>query len=257
MQSNPQDAIYTLIPISCRWPTGSAIRWRRQTSRTTLRFRNDRAAREVGLADLDDAAWIAHFGRFAPLPGNLSQPLALRYHGHQFRVYNPELGDGRGFLFAQMRDGRPADGPWHQGFGADAVEPARRWPPHAERRDARGAGDRNARSAGRQYQPDLLRDRNRRIAVARRRAFPTRAAVLVRLSHSHIRIGTFQRLGMLDAPAEMEQLVDYCLASFPGPALPPMRPSRTTRRPGCCTRWSNAWPTWPRATWSPASSMAC
>jgi hypothetical protein len=39
------------------------------------------------------------------LPGNLPQPLALRYHGHQFRVYNPDIGDGRGFLFAQMRDG--------------------------------------------------------------------------------------------------------------------------------------------------------
>ena len=46
-----------------------------------------------------------HFGRFAPLPDNLAQPLALRYHGHQFRVYNPDIGDGRGFLFAQLRDG--------------------------------------------------------------------------------------------------------------------------------------------------------
>jgi uncharacterized protein YdiU (UPF0061 family) len=27
------------------------------------------------------------------------------YHGHQFRVYNPQLGDGRGFLFAQLHDG--------------------------------------------------------------------------------------------------------------------------------------------------------
>jgi serine/tyrosine/threonine adenylyltransferase len=44
------------------------------------------------------------FGRFEPLPGNLPQPLALRYHGHQFRTYNPDLGDGRGFLFAQLRD---------------------------------------------------------------------------------------------------------------------------------------------------------
>ena len=32
--------------------------------------------------------------------------MALRYHGHQFRVYNPEIGDGRGFLFAQLRDDR-------------------------------------------------------------------------------------------------------------------------------------------------------
>ncbi len=36
--------------------------------------------------------------------GHLDPPLALRYHGHQFRVYNPDLGDGRGFTFAQMRE---------------------------------------------------------------------------------------------------------------------------------------------------------
>ena len=69
-----------------------------------LRFRNDRAAAQVGLDGLDDAAWTGHFGRFAALPGSLQQPLALRYHGHQFRTYNPDLGDGRGFLFAQLRD---------------------------------------------------------------------------------------------------------------------------------------------------------
>ena len=45
-----------------------------------------------------------HFGRFEPLKNNLTEPLALRYHGHQFRHYNPDIGDGRGFLFAQMRD---------------------------------------------------------------------------------------------------------------------------------------------------------
>src|SRR3546814_21130907 len=26
--------------------------------------------------------------------------------GHQFRNYNPDIGDGRGFLFAQLRDDR-------------------------------------------------------------------------------------------------------------------------------------------------------
>ena len=72
---------------------------------TRLRFRNDRWAATVGLAEISDEDWIAHFGRFAPIAGSLDQPLALRYHGHQFRVYNPEIGDGRGFLFAQLRDG--------------------------------------------------------------------------------------------------------------------------------------------------------
>src|SRR5438046_1740362 len=68
------------------------------------RFLNDRAADRVGLPDLDGARWKAHFCHFDPLPDNLDRPLALRYHGHQFRVYNPEIGDGRGFLFAQLRD---------------------------------------------------------------------------------------------------------------------------------------------------------
>ena len=77
---------------------------------TILRFRNDPAAATVGLETLDDAEWIAHFGRFQPLPGQPG-PVAMRYHGHQFRTYNPDLGDGRGFLAAQLRaaDGRLLD----------------------------------------------------------------------------------------------------------------------------------------------------
>ena len=75
---------------------------------TILRFRNDKAAATVGLDGLSDEAWIAHFGRFGPLPAAQPEPLALRYHGHQFRAYNPDLGDGRGFLFAQMRESEAA-----------------------------------------------------------------------------------------------------------------------------------------------------
>src|SRR6516164_9220378 len=69
------------------------------------RFHNKRWAKRVGLSISDDD-WTRHFCRFEPLPGNLREPLALRYHGHQFRVYNPEIGDGRGFTFAQLRDDR-------------------------------------------------------------------------------------------------------------------------------------------------------
>ena len=67
------------------------------------RFRNERWAARVGL-ELAGEDWEQHFQRFEPLPGNLEKPLALRYHGHQFRTYNPDIGDGRGFLFAQLRD---------------------------------------------------------------------------------------------------------------------------------------------------------
>ena len=72
--------------------------------KTILRYRNDAAARSVGLNKLSDEDWVSHFGRFNPLKENLPEPLAMRYHGHQFQHYNSDLGDGRGFLFAQMRD---------------------------------------------------------------------------------------------------------------------------------------------------------
>ena len=71
---------------------------------SVIRFRNDRAAATVGLDTLDDAEWIAAFARFEPLPGAQPEPLAMRYHGHQFRTYNRDLGDGRGFLYAQLRE---------------------------------------------------------------------------------------------------------------------------------------------------------
>ena len=69
------------------------------------RWRNQRWAEQVGLGALSEVEWIEHFGKFAPLEGSLPKPLALAYHGHQFQVYNPQIGDGRGFLFAQLRDG--------------------------------------------------------------------------------------------------------------------------------------------------------
>ena len=95
----------------------------------TLRYRNHRAAKDVGLESLSAEEWEAHFARFCALPENLAKPLALRYHGHQFRVYNAALGDGRGFLFAQVRDAaRTPARSRDQGQRHDAVVARRRRP---------------------------------------------------------------------------------------------------------------------------------
>src|SRR5207244_10892831 len=42
----------------------------------------------------------------------------------------------------------------------------------------------------------------------------TRAAVLVRLQHGHIRIGTFQRLATLGEDDNLRQLTAYCLRHY-------------------------------------------
>lgn len=194
---------------------------------TRLRWRNDRAAARVGLAGLTDDDWAAHFGRFAPLEGNLPQPLALRYHGHQFRVYNPEIGDGRGFLFAQMRgaDGRLMDlgtkgsgtTPWSRsGDGRLTLKGAVREILATEMLEALGVNTSKTFSVIETGEALYRGDE----------PSPTRSAVLVRLSHSHIRIGTFQRLLALEAADEMEQLIAYCLAQFPAPPPPEDAPDR-------------------------------
>ncbi len=184
---------------------------------TRLRFRNDRAAREVGLDALTDEEWIAHFGRFAPLPGTLPGPLALRYHGHQFRVYNPEIGDGRGFTFAQLRnrDGRLMDlgtkgsgqTPWSRfGDGRLTLKGGVREILASEMVEALGVPTSRSFSlieTGEQlYRND--------------EPSPTRSAVLVRLSHGHIRIGSFQRLAYLREDEALRRLVGYSLRALYG-----------------------------------------
>ncbi|MDF0487179.1 YdiU family protein [Sphingomonas sp. H39-1-10] len=184
---------------------------------TRLRFRNDRAADEVGLAALSDAEWTRHFGRFAPLPDNLPRPLALRYHGHQFRSYNPDIGDGRGFLFAQMRDhgGRLMDlgtkgsgqTPWSRfGDGRLTLKGGVREVLATEMLEALGVG--TSRSFSLIETGEAL-ERNDEPS-------PTRSAVLVRLSHSHIRIGTFQRLAYLRDDETMTRLIGYVLRNLYG-----------------------------------------
>lgn len=195
--------------------------------RHELRFRNHRWAPAVGLESLTDDQWINHFGRFQPLPENLPRPLALRYHGHQFRNYNPDIGDGRGFLFAQMRDsgGRLLDlgtkgsgqTPYSRdGDGRLTLKGAVREILATEMLEALGA-DTSKTFSVIETGEELWRGDE---------PSPTRSAVLLRLSHGHIRIGTFQRLRAYQDAEHMTALVDYCLATFPGPPPPEDAPGR-------------------------------
>lgn len=195
---------------------------------TILRFRNDRAARTVGLETLSDDDWIRHFGRFQPLPGNQPLPLAMRYHGHQFRVYNPDLGDGRGFLFAQLRE-QGSDRLLDLATKGSGQTP---WSRSGDGRLTLKGGMREILAAS------MLEA----LGVPTSRAFslvetgealtrgdepsPTRSAVLTRLSHSHIRFGTFQRQAYFDRSDLIGVLVDHVVETYyPHLADAPDRPA--------------------------------
>jgi uncharacterized protein YdiU (UPF0061 family) len=178
------------------------------------RFLNSRWAQRVGL-ELTDDDWASHFCRFEPLPNNLGEPLALRYHGHQFRVYNPEIGDGRGFTFAQLRDG--TDRLLDLGTKGSGQTPYSR---HADGRLTLKGGVREV----------LATEMLEALGVNTSKSFalfetgealergdepsPTRSSVLTRLSHGHIRIGTFQRLAFFGEAENIDKLVRYCLENL-------------------------------------------
>src|SRR5215218_8044759 len=174
------------------------------------RFLNKRWPEAVGLGELDEAAWAAHFCAFKPLAENLGEPLALRYHGHQFRVYNPDIGDGRGFLFAQLRDGH--------GRLLDLGTKGSGQTPYSRFGDGRLTLKGGVREV-------LATEMLEALGVETSKSFslietgealergdepsPTRSSVLVRLSHSHIRIGTFQRLLFLNDRDNIRKLLNY------------------------------------------------
>lgn len=177
-----------------------------------LRYADTHSAEAIGLNDVD---WTARFGRFEPFEGSLSDPLALRYHGHQFRHYNPDIGDGRGFLFAQCRDadGRLLD------FGTKGSGQT----PFSRSGDGRLTllgGVREVLAT--RYLEHLGVNTSRSFCLietgeALQRGdepSPTRSAVLTRLQHSHIRFGTFQRQAFLGRTDNLDALVDYCRRHF-------------------------------------------
>ncbi|MEP9401517.1 protein adenylyltransferase SelO family protein [Sphingomonas silueang] len=176
------------------------------------RLRGGTEADEDTSLPLTDAQWLDHFARFVPLPGNLPHPLALRYHGHQFQSYNPEIGDGRGFLFAQLTDGDDrlldlgtkgsGQTPWSRfGDGRLTLKGGVREVLATEMLEALGVPTSRSFSLV-ETGEELVRGDE---------PSPTRSAVLVRLNHSHVRIGTFQRLAYERDADAMHRLVEYVL----------------------------------------------
>ncbi len=179
----------------------------------TLRFRNDDVLQQVGLTPqtVSDEHFIEAFGRFE----HREPFLAMRYHGYQFGEYNPALGDGRGFLYGQVRgiDGELYD------FGTKGSGTT----PYS-----RGGDGRLTLKGG--VREVLAAEMLHRLGVRTSRCLslietgealwrgdepsPTRSSVMVRFNRSHIRFGTFERLAFFDRKDLILILLDHAIQYY-------------------------------------------
>ncbi|WP_151703335.1 protein adenylyltransferase SelO [Nitrincola alkalilacustris] len=151
-----------------------------------------------------------YFGGGGVLPG--TEPLAMKYTGHQFGVYNPQLGDGRGLLLGEVLN--------HKGV---------RWDLHlkgAGRTAFSRFGDGRAvlRSSIREY---LVSEAMHGLGIPTTRAlcligseeYTMRqgmepCAMLLRVTRSHIRFGHFEYFYYSNRHDELAQLADYCIERY-------------------------------------------
>ncbi len=178
-----------------------------------LRFRNDQLLQKLGLDPeaVTDEHFIEAFGRFQG-----RQPcLALRYHGYQLGEYNPRLGDGRAFLYGQVRgiDGELYD------FGTKGSGRT----PYSRGGDGRLTLKGGVREVLAAEALHSLRVRTSRCLslIETEEALwrgdepsPTRSSVMVRLSRSHIRFGTFERLQYLGRKDLTQKLLDHVIEQY-------------------------------------------
>ncbi len=179
-------------------------------SQHILRFRNDKLLPILGLNSktVTDKHFLDFCSRFQ---GRQSR-LALRYHGHQFGQYNPYLGDGRGFLYGQVRgiDGQLYD------FGTKGSGQT----PHSQSRDGRLTLKGGVREvlAGEALHYSGIKT-SRCLSLIETESFTrdgetVRGAVMVRFSRSHLRFGTFERLDYYDRPDLIQKLLDHVIQYY-------------------------------------------
>jgi len=178
-----------------------------------LRFRNDDLLPLLNLQpeQVKDEDFIEAFGKFQ----GVRPFLALRYHGYQFGNYNPFLGDGRGFLYGQVRgkDGRLYD------FGTKGSGQT----PYSRNADGRltlKGGVREVLAAEALHQLGVRTSRCLSLIETGESLWrndepsPTRASIIIRVNHSHIRFGTFERLSYIQRPDLIQKLLDHVIIYY-------------------------------------------
>ncbi|MCW8891421.1 MAG: YdiU family protein [Sedimenticola sp.] len=159
---------------------------------------------------LDDESLAHFFGGHATLPG--AESIAMKYTGHQFGVYNPDLGDGRGLLLGEVVN-----------------QSGERWDLHlkgAGRTAYSRSGDGRAvlRSSIREYLAGeamqglgIPTTRGLCLVGSEEQVFREQiesCAALLRVSHCHIRFGHFEHFFYRGRPDDLKRLADYCIDRY-------------------------------------------
>ena len=183
-----------------------------------LRFRNNSLLPLLNLnpKSVTDHHFIEAFGKFQ----GVRPFLALRYHGYQFGQYNPYLGDGRGFLYGQVRA--------TDGFVYDFGTKGSGRTPYSRNADGRltlKGGVREVLAAEALHHLGVNTSRCLSLIETGESLWrgdepsPTRSSVMIRFSRSHIRFGTFERLYYLQRPDLIKKLLDRVIQNYyPGVA---------------------------------------
>lgn len=164
--------------------------------------------------EADRPEFAEYFGGVRPLPGG--DPLAMLYSGHQFGSYVPQLGDGRAILLGEVRNRQGETWDLHlKGAGKT---------PYSRMGDGRAV----LRSTVREY---LCGEALHALGIPTTRSLcilvgdepvyretVERGAMLVRMSPSHVRFGSFEIFFYRRQHDRLKELADYVIDHF-HPAL--------------------------------------
>lgn len=150
------------------------------------------------------------FGGGDILPG--SEPLAMKYGGHQFGQYNPDLGDGRGLLLGEVVNHRGERWDLHlKGSGKTAYSRF-------------GDGRAVLRSSIREYlisaaMQGLGIPTTQALSLVGSEEYTMRegmelCAKVLRVTQCHIRFGHFEHLYYTRQHDALKALTDYCLMRY-------------------------------------------
>lgn len=172
-----------------------------------LRHINWRLIEELGMSEIaqDQSALLE-------IASGHCQGLAMKYSGHQFGAFNPQLGDGRGLLLGEWQT--PDDELWDWHLKGAGRTPFSRF----------GDGRAVWRSSLREH---LIGESLTALGISSSRSLcllsseeevmretPEYAASIIRVAKSHIRFGSFEEFFYQRKYQQLRELADYCVERY-------------------------------------------